>query len=240
MAFETSDNLPKYFREIKNSGGVGKEREKELAVLIANGSDAAVRELAEGNLLLVARIANRHKGQGVPLDDLIQEGNIGLLEAARNFRPNHERGFVPYASLWIRKYMNEAVAKTGRVIRLPHNQEYEIYKAKMRGEDPDIPTRVSLDKPIGEDKDSTLADMILNSMPQVEIEIEMEEIKFRVGIAVKNLKDRDREIVFDYFGINREYSLNTKEIAEKHAMTNVRVSQIVKASLEKMKAVLCS
>lgn len=240
MGFETSDNLPKYFREIKNSGGVGKEREKELAVLIANGSDAAVRELAEGNLLLVARIANRHKGQGVPLDDLIQEGNIGLLEAARNFRPNHERGFVPYASLWIRKYMNEAVAKTGRVIRLPHNQEYEIYKAKMRGEDPDIPTRVSLDKPIGEDKDSTLADMILNSMPQVEIEIEMEEIKFRVGVAVKNLKDRDREIVFDYFGINREYSLNTKEIAEKHAMTNVRVSQIVKASLEKMKAVLCS
>ena len=110
----------------------------------------------------------------------------------------------------------------------------------MRGEDPDIPTRVSLDKPIGEDKDSTLADMILNSMPQVEIEIEMEEIKFRVGVAVKNLKDRDREIVFDYFGINREYSLNTKEIAEKHAMTNVRVSQIVKASLEKMKAVLCS
>ena len=57
---------------------------------------------------------------------------------------------------------------------------------------------------------------------------------------MKNLKDRDREIVFDYFGINREYSLNTKEIAEKHAMTNVRVSQIVKASLEKMKAVLCS
>ena len=239
MNFETTDGLPKYFREIRKSGGVGKEREKELAIEIANGSAAAVRELAENNLLLVVRIANRHKGQGVPLEDLIQEGNIGLLEAARNFRPNHERGFVPYASLWIRKYMNEAVAKTGRVVRLPHNQEYEIYKAKMRGEDPDVPTRVNLDKPIGDDEGSTLADVLLRSMPEVEVEIELEEIKFRVGVAVKSLKDRDREIVFDYFGIDREYSLNTKEIAEKHAMTNVRVSQIVRSSLEKMKSLLC-
>lgn len=239
MNFETTEGLPKYFREIKKSGGVGKDREKELAVEIANGSQAAVRELAEGNLLLVVRIANRHKGQGVPLEDLIQEGNIGLLEAARNFRPNHERGFVPYASLWIRKYMNEAVAKTGRIVRLPHNQEYEIYKAKMRGEDPDVPTRISLDKPIGEEKDSTLADVILNAAPEIEMEIELEQIRFQVGVAVSSLKDRDREIVFDYFGINREYSLNTKEIAEKHSMTNVRVSQIVKASLEKMKELLC-
>jgi DNA-directed RNA polymerase specialized sigma subunit len=60
-----------------------------------------------------------------------------------------------------------------------------------------------------------------------------------VGVAVKSLKDRDREIVFDYFGIDREYSLNTKEIAEKHAMTNVRVSQIVRSSLEKMKSLIC-
>jgi DNA-directed RNA polymerase sigma subunit (sigma70/sigma32) len=135
--------------------------------------------------------------------------------------------------------MNEAVAKTGRVVRLPHNQEYEIYKAKMRGEDPDVPTRVNLDKPIGDDEGSTLADVLLRSMPEVEVEIELEEIKFRVGVAVKSLKDRDREIVFDYFGIDREYSLNTKEIAEKHAMTNVRVSQIVRSSLEKMKSLLC-
>ena len=198
MNFETTEGLPKYFREIKKSGGVGKDREKELAVEIANGSQAAVRELAEGNLLLVVRIANRHKGQGVPLEDLIQEGNIGLLEAARNFRPNHERGFVPYASLWIRKYMNEAVAKTGRIVRLPHNQEYEIYKAKMRGEEPDVPTRVSLDKPIGEEKDSTLADVILNAAPEIEMEIELEQIRFQVGVAVSSLKDRDREIVFDY------------------------------------------
>jgi RNA polymerase primary sigma factor len=239
MNFETTEGLPKYFREIKKSGGVGKDREKELAVEIANGSAAAVRELAEGNLLLVVRIANRHKGQGVPLEDLIQEGNIGLLEAARNFRPNHERGFVPYASLWIRKYMNEAVAKTGRIVRLPHNQEYEIYKAKMRGEEPEVQTRVSLDKPIGEEKDSTLADVLLSSVPEVEMEIEIEEIRFKVGVAVSSLKERDREIVFDYFGIDREYSLNTKEIAEKHSMTNVRVSQIVKASLEKMKDLLC-
>jgi DNA-directed RNA polymerase sigma subunit (sigma70/sigma32) len=97
-----------------------------------------------------------------------------------------------------------------------------------------------LDKKVGEDGDTTLADIILNSLPQVEIEIEMEEIRFKVGVAVKGLKERDRDIVFDYFGIDREYSLNTKEIAEKHAMTNVRVSQIVKASLEKMKQVLCS
>ena len=106
----------------------------------------------------------------------------------------------------------------------------------MRGEYPDVPTRISLDKPISEDSEYTLADLILVSRPEVEIEIELEEIKFKVGIAVKSLKTRDREIIFDYFGIDREYSLNAKEIAEKHSMTNVRISQIVRSSLEKMKS----
>jgi DNA-directed RNA polymerase sigma subunit (sigma70/sigma32) len=106
----------------------------------------------------------------------------------------------------------------------------------MRGEEPEVPTRISLDKPISEDSEYTLADLILVSRPEVEIEIELEEIKFKVGIAVKSLKTRDREIIFDYFGIDREYSLNAKEIAEKHSMTNVRISQIVRSSLEKMKS----
>jgi DNA-directed RNA polymerase sigma subunit (sigma70/sigma32) len=109
----------------------------------------------------------------------------------------------------------------------------------MKGEEVEAPTRVSIDKPIGDEGENTLGDIILKSGSEIEFTIEMDSIKFRVKQALNVLKERDRGIIMDYFGIDREYEVPTDLIAEKYSMTNVRVCQIVKASIEKMKIAVC-
>jgi RNA polymerase primary sigma factor len=235
MKFETSENLPKYFKTIKKTAPLTIAEEGELVLSIQAGEQKAVHELVKANLKFVVKVANRHIGQGVPLDDLIQEGNIGLIEAAQAFQPREGQRFINYAQLWIRKRLNEAVAKTGRIVRLPHNQEYEIFKSKKKGETIEAPTRVNIDAPIGDEGGNTIGDIVLKSGAEVEFAIELDSIKFRVKKALSVLKDRDRGIIMDYFGIDREYEVPTDMIAEKYSMTNVRVCQIVKASIEKMK-----
>jgi RNA polymerase primary sigma factor len=239
MRFETSENLPKYFKTIQKNKPLSVEEESQLVHAIQSGDSRSIAALVEANLKFVVKVANRHIGQGVPIDDLIQEGNIGLIEAAQAFQPREGQRFINYAQLWIRKRINEAVAKTGRIVRLPHNQEYEIYKSKMKGEEVEAPTRVSIDKPIGDEGENTLGDIILKSGSEIEFTIEMDSIKFRVKQALNVLKERDRGIIMDYFGIDREYEVPTDLIAEKYSMTNVRVCQIVKASIEKMKIAIC-
>jgi RNA polymerase primary sigma factor len=235
MKFETSENLPKYFKTIQKSTPLSVAEEGQLILDIQRGDASATHALVKANLKFVVKVANRHRGQGVPLDDLIQEGNIGLLEAAQAFQPRNGQRFINYAQLWIRKRINETVAKTGRIVRLPHNQEYEIFKSKRKGEEVEAPTRVSIDKPVGEDGDTTLGDLILTTGSEVEFAMEMDSIRFKVKQALTVLKERDRGIIMDYFGINREYEVPTDMIAEKYSMTSVRVCQIVKASVEKMK-----
>jgi RNA polymerase primary sigma factor len=235
MKFETSENLPKYFKTIQKNTPLTVDQERELVIAIQDGDARAVNTLASANLKFVVKLANRHIGQGVPIDDLIQEGNIGLLEAAQNFKPREGQRFINYAQLWIRKRLNEAVAKTGRIVRLPHNQEYDIYKSKKRGESVEAPSRVNIDAPIGDDGGNTIGDIVLKSNSETEFAIEMDAIKFQVKKALSCLKDRDQGIIMDYFGIDREYEVPTDMIAEKYSMTNVRVCQIVKASIAKMK-----
>ena len=235
MKFETSENLPKYFKTIQNNKPLTIGEERELVVAIQEGCAKAVEKLVSANLKFVVKLANRHIGQGVPIDDLIQEGNIGLIEAAQNFKPREGQRFINYAQLWIRKRLNETVAKTGRIVRLPHNQEYEIYKAKKKGEEVETPRRVAIDAPIGDEGGNTIGDLVLKTGAEVEFNIELEGIKFKVKRALSCLKDRDKGIIMDYFGIDREYEMPTDIIADKYEMTNVRVSQIVKASIQKMK-----
>lgn len=235
MNFETSENLPKYFKTIQHHEYLGAEEEFAIVRAIQKGDRVALNRLINANLKFVVKMANRHIGQGVPIDDLIQEGNIGLMEAALNFKPKDGQRFISYASLWIRKRLNETVAKTGRIVRLPHNQEYEIYKAKMRGEEVEVPRKVDIDAPVGDDQGTTIGDLVLHTGSDAEFSIEMDDIKFQVKKALSCLKPRDQKIIMDYYGIDCEYAVPTDMIAEKYDMTNVRVCQIVKASITKMK-----
>lgn len=238
MAFETSENLPKYFKQIQGLNPLSFEREQELVVLIAAGDESAVHELVTHNLKIVVTIANRHIGQGLSIDDLIQEGNIGLYEAAHRFRPNGTARFINYAQLWVRKRINEAVAQTGRLVRLPHNQEYQIYKDKRSGKDVENRKVVNLDAQVNEDGDTRIGDLILGCAPEIENLFDITYNKSRVEAALSILKPRDRKVIEAYFGIDMEEELGTSEIAALFDLTAVRVCQIVKSSIEKMKEVI--
>ena len=238
MSFETSENLPKYFKTIQKLNPLTIAEEKELAVKIQEGDAAALNRLVKHNLKIVVTIANRHIGQGVPIDDLIQEGNIGLFEAAQRFDPKSDARFITYASLWIRKRVNEAVVAHGRIVRLPHNQEYDIYKAKMAGEETQNLSTVEIDAPVGEDGDTTIGDILLNTKSNIEFEIELDDVKYRAKQVLSHLKERDRKIIKAYFGIDGDYEMSPDVIAERFDLTNVRVCQIVKSALTKMKEVI--
>ena len=238
MSFETSENLPKYFKTIQKLNPLTILEEKELAVKIQEGDAAALNRLVKHNLKIVVTIANRHIGQGVPIDDLIQEGNIGLFEAAQRFDPKSDARFITYASLWIRKRINEAVVAHGRIVRLPHNQEYDIYKAKMAGEETQNLSTVEIDAPVGEDGDTTIGDILLNTKSNIEFEIELDDVKYRAKQVLSHLKERDRKIIKAYFGIDGDYEMSPDVIAERFDLTNVRVCQIVKSALTKMKEVI--
>lgn len=238
MSFETSENLPRYFKTIQKLNPLTILEEKELAQKIQEGDAAALNRLVKHNLKIVVTIANRHIGQGVPIDDLIQEGNIGLFEAAQRFDPKSDARFITYASLWIRKRINEAVVAHGRIVRLPHNQEYDIYKAKMAGEETQNLSTVEIDAPIGEDGDTTIGDILLNTKSNIEFEIELDDVKYRAKQVLSHLKERDRKIIKAYFGIDGDYEMSPDVIAERFDLTNVRVCQIVKSALTKMKEVI--
>ena len=238
MSFETSENLPKYFKTIQKLNPLTNEEEKELAVKIQAGDTNALNKLVKHNLKIVVTIANRHIGQGVPIDDLIQEGNIGLFEAAQRFDPKSDARFITYASLWVRKRINESVVAHGRIVRLPHNQEYDIYKAKMAGEEVQNLSTVEIDAPIGEDGDTTIGDILLNVQSEFEHEIELDDVKYRAKRVLSHLKERDRQVIKAYFGIDADYEMSPDVIAERFDLTNVRVCQIVKSALTKMKEVI--
>jgi len=236
MAFEKSNNLPFYFKDIDGFTPFTKKEEKALAARIAKGDKHAVDEIVKHNLKIVVTIANRFIGQGLSIDDLIQEGNIGLFEAAVNWKLNGDARFINYAQLWIRKRINEAVAQKGRTVRRPHNKEYEMYLEKKAGNEVKNIRPVRFDDPISEDSDRIIGDMILGVDPISDAEGELEDQKFRVKKSLSVLKERDRKIVAAYFGIDRDVPQHSDSIADEIGMTNVRICQIVAASLTKMRA----
>jgi len=235
MAFETSENLPKYFKQIQHLQPLSLEREHELVDLIAAGDESAVHELVEHNLKIVVTIANRHIGQGLAIDDLIQEGNIGLYEAAYSFKKNGDARFITYAQLWIRKRINEAVAQKGRLVRIPHNLEYERFKMKRAGKEVENLRPVRMDDKVADDSDAAVGDLILSCAPEIEKEHNITFNKAKIESMLAILKPRDRKIIECYFGIGRDCEMQSGDIAELFEMTNVRVCQIVKSSIEKMK-----
>ena len=238
MSFETSDNLPRYFKTIRKSTPLSLEEETLLAARIKAGDMDATHTLVKHNLKIVATIANRHIGQGLPIDDLIQEGNIGLYEAAVRFDPKNGARFITYAQLWIRKRINEAVVAHGRIVRLPHNQEYDRYKAKKSGEEIANISSLDLDAKLSDDGETTLGDIILNCEPSVYDGMEREAVAATIAKALSLIGDRDRQIIKAYFGLEEGHAIPTDVLAERFDMTNVRISQIVRASINKMKLTL--
>jgi len=233
--FEITDNTGSYYRDIKGSTPLTKEEEFELAEKIQAGDQDALNKLVEANLKIVITIANTYRGLGLSIDDLIQEGNRGLIHAASVFDPKKNVKFISYAQFWIHKYLNTALGTIGRMVRIPMNQEYEIYKAKKRGEDIPSMSTVQLDQPLGEDGDNTLGDILLKSDPEVMYSLEEEDQDALVKSLLDKLKDHDREIVELFYGIGGADPMSMNEIAEYKNIQPREVGVALKVARAQMK-----
>lgn len=230
--FETSISLPQYFKEVTAiSTPLTKDQERELAVRIQAGDEAALNELVKANLKFVVTLANKFIGMGLSIDDLIQEGNAGLIEAARRFTADKDTKFITYAQFWIRKRLNLALCEHGRTVRLPVNQEYDIYKRKMSGESVNL-SNVELDRPIGENGDDTVGDIMLRE--DFTDPFDGQDSARLLNRLLSTLKGPERQIVELFYGLQGD-GLSTKDVADIVGKTPVEVNRALKVARAKMR-----
>jgi len=232
--FQISDTIDLYFKELeKVSSPLTKQQEQALAIRIQSGDASAINELVLHNLKFVVLLANKFIGMGVNIDDLIQEGNRGLIEAAKRFTPDKNSKFITYAQFWIRKYLNESIVEFGRTVKLPHNQEYDIYKQKTKGEWEGNLSNVEIDKPINDDGTTTIGDHLLNE--EFSDPFEREEQNNKLNFFLSYLNEQEVQVIKLFYGLEETKSLSTREVSKLVNVDEVKVNRILKIARAKMR-----
>lgn len=235
MRFQKSESLDRYFKAIKNLNPLTLEEELELAKKIQAGDETALNKLVEHNLKIVVTIANSQIGRGIDVDDLIQQGNIGLIDAARRFSPEYGVRFASFASTRIFKNINKLIDDCGRIIRIPVNQEYQRYRDKKEGKEVENINSVKLDDFI-KDNDGNVKGINIGAVsPDIDIQHDTDHINTKVNYLLGLLKPRDRNIIKMYFGIDEDEEIPTKDIAIRMGLTQIRVCQIINSAKKKLK-----
>jgi RNA polymerase primary sigma factor len=261
----SSGSISMYLAEIGKFNPLPPEREVELAIRIQDDDERAIKELVEANLRFVVSVAKKYQGNGLSLADIINEGNMGLIKAAKRF--DHTRGFkfISYAVWWIRQSILQALAEQSRLIRLPLNRVGTITKItraaekleaeverqpkgeeignqlEMSGDEVLMAMQYSrrhssLNSPFQEGENSSLLDVIEDSeAEEPEMKIMMESMKEEVGGALETLSDRERVVLEMYFGINRDSAMTLNEIGEEFDLTRERVRQIKEKAIQRLR-----
>jgi RNA polymerase primary sigma factor len=262
---DMTDPVKMYLREIGKIPLLTTEQEKELARRIAAGDEAAKKELAVANLRLVVSIAKRCTSCGMPLLDLIQEGNIGLMKAVDKFDFNKGFKFSTYATWWIRQSITRAIADNARTIRIPVHMVENINKMMKTsrqltielGREPtseDIAKKmglpvekveeiqkimmetVSLETPVGEEEDSHLGDFIQDEQIVVPADAAVhQQMKEQLEEALDTLSDRERRVLVLRFGLEDGHSRTLEEVGREFQVTRERIRQIEAKALRKLK-----
>jgi len=261
-----SEDLVKlYLQEIGKVPLLTREEEVRLARRVQRGDERAREQLAVANLRLVVSIAKRHKGCGMPLLDLIQEGNIGLMKAIEKFDPSRGYKFSTYATWWIRQAITRAIADKARTIRIPtHMLELmrKIYKVEEEyvqnnGYPPTLqeiaqllnmpleeierakkitPYTRSFEEPIGDEEDSTLGDFIGSKRATSPMHAALSELQVEeLWQALSELSYRERRILELRFGLNGEQPLTLEQVGKEFDLSRERIRQIEKEALEKLR-----
>jgi len=247
------DSLSAYMRDVRKNGDIiTADKEVELAKRIKLGDQNALNELVNANLRFVIKIAKDYRHQGVPIADLINEGNYGLTVAANKF--DHTKGFrfISYAIWWIRQAILQCLNENSRTVRLPGNVINKLSKIKKEIESFEkenhrlptdseveqihIPNCTSLNEFINEDNDE-LVNIIEDNMfklPDVLEEEEEELKKNEMSRAMHNLSEREIIIINSYFGIDGE-PMTLEMIGEEVGLTKERVRQIKESAIRKVR-----
>jgi RNA polymerase primary sigma factor len=258
--YSTDDTVSKYFKEVKKSIILTPSQEIELAKRIKKGDSKATTELVEANLKFVISIAKEYQGQGLPLSDLINEGNYGLIKAAHRF--DHKRGFrfISYAVWWIKQSIIQSLNDNARVVRLPANVINKISKlnkemSTTEQENETEPIYVdmfdqendlsilnyskssSLNKLVG-DEGGEIVDLLVSEPLTLDIEdVEVnDKVKDELNKILSVLDEREKMIIESYFGMNTTHEGMTLEaIGDKYDLTKERIRQIKEKAIRKLR-----
>ena len=260
-----SESLDRYLHEIGKEKLITPDDEVRLAKEIQKGSQRALEDLTKANLRIVVSVAKQYQNQGLSLGDLINEGNLGLIKAAKRFDETRGFKFISYAVWWIRQSILQALAEQSRIVRLPLNRVGALNKigkelSKLEQEYERLPSahelaeslemtvgevadtlkisgrHLSMDAPFAQGEDNRLLDVLENEeIPNPDFELMGESLKVEIERALSKLTKREAEVIRLYFGIGREHSLTLEEIGERFDLTRERVRQIKEKALRKLR-----
>ncbi|MBR9854950.1 MAG: RNA polymerase sigma factor RpoD/SigA [Algicola sp.] len=260
-----SKSLDKYLQDISKIDLITAQEEVELAQKIRTGDQAALEKLTNANLRFVVSVAKQYQNQGLKLPDLINEGNVGLVKAAKRFDETRGFKFISYAVWWIRQSILQALAEQSRVVRLPLNKIGSINKIKktfsyleQAHERPPSPEEiakeldmtvsevkqslkntgrhVSMDAPLKEGESSNLYDVLnAGDSPKPDKGLMHQSLNTEINRALDTLSPREADVVRLYYGIGDQPSMTLEEIGSTFDLTRERVRQIREKAIRKLR-----
>jgi RNA polymerase primary sigma factor len=260
-----SASLDKYLQEIGREELINAEEEVILAKKIRDGDQKALEKLTKSNLRFVVSVAKQYQNQGLSLPDLINEGNLGLIKAAKRFDETRGFKFISYAVWWIRQSILQALAEQSRIVRLPLNQVGSLNKinkaySKLEQEFEREPSadelathlevpqdkvaatmrvsgrHVSMDAPFVNGEENGLLDVLVNfDSPSADNGLLTESLQREIERSLSTLTERERDVVKLFFGIGINHGLTLEEIGAKFDLTRERVRQIKEKAIRRLR-----
>jgi len=258
-------SLDLYLREIGETPLISAAQEVELAKRIKEGDQDALERLTKANLRFVVSVAKQYQNQGLSLADLINEGNIGLIKAAKRFDETRGFKFISYAVWWIRQAILQALAEQSRIVRLPLNRVGTLHKIgkisssleQEYGREPSPSeiarelelsavevsdtlkisnSHLSLDAPFSTSEDNSLMDVLEDEFQPAPDEALLDEsLRLEIERALDTLSRREAEVINLYFGLNHEKALTLEEIGARFNLTRERVRQIKEKAIRRLR-----
>jgi RNA polymerase primary sigma factor len=265
ITIRNEESLNKYLNDISKISLISLEREVELAIQIKAGNKRALDELTRANLRFVVSVAKQYQNKGLSLPDLINEGNLGLLKAAKRFDETRGFKFISYAVWWIRQGIVQSLSENSRIVRLPLNKigvidkikkavtffeqkhgreptSYEISEIiEVSVEEVDICIKssaygVSIDAPLSPETGINMQNIIITDMyPEPDSVLLLDSLHRDLLAVLNSLSERDSDIIKLHYGIGFESSMTLAEIAQLFGITRERVRQIKESAILKIK-----
>ncbi len=260
-----SASLEKYLSDISKEEMVSPDEEILLAKKIREGDEAALDRLTRANLRFVVSVAKQYQNQGLTLPDLINEGNLGLIKAAKRFDETRGFKFISYAVWWIRQSIMHSISEHSRIVRLPVNQLGSLTKinkafTKLEQEFEREPSleelsqitemtidkisnafristkQVSVDAPLLNGEESSLLDILQNrEVAQADTIMMNHSLKKEIEHSLSYLDEKERDVITLFFGIDTDEPYTLEEIGEKYNLSRERVRQIKEKALCKLR-----
>jgi RNA polymerase primary sigma factor len=259
-----SESLEKYFQEIGKVELISAEQEVELTKRIKEGDQVALEKLTKANLRFVVSVAKQYQNSGLSLGDLINEGNVGLIKAAKRFDETRGFKFISYAVWWIRQSIMQALAEQSRIVRIPLNRvgslnkvnrtfsqlEQKYQREASNQEVADVldvsieevdkalnmgGRHVSMNAPFVSGEENSLLDVLQNMEETPDSALMAESLRGQIERALATLTEKERDVIVHYFGLSGTPAKSLEDIADQFHLTRERVRQIKEQALRRLR-----